>query len=104
MFVQTQITPNPNSLKFIPGKKVSNCGSLEITNKDQVNNDLVRNYGDVKNIMCHFPYFRRRKRDVNEGFGYGYYDKKCFFFSLFTDRSKKTEKKSEKTVSYFRDP
>ena len=23
MFVQTEITPNPNSLKFIPGKKVS---------------------------------------------------------------------------------
>ena len=54
--------------------------------------------------MCHFPYFRRRKRDLNEGFGYGYNDKKCFFFSPITDRTKKTEKKSEKTVSYLRDP
>ena len=24
MFVQTEVTPNPNSLKFLPGKKVSN--------------------------------------------------------------------------------
>ena len=33
MFVQTEITPNPNSLKFIPGKAVSNSGSFEITKK-----------------------------------------------------------------------
>ena len=50
MFVQTQITPNPNSLKFIPGKKVSNCGSLEITTKDQINNDLVRNIFSVNGV------------------------------------------------------
>ena len=46
--------------------------------------------------MCHFPYFRRRKRDLNEGFGYGYNDKKCFFFSPITDRTKKTEKNLKK--------
>ena len=40
MFVQTEITPNPNSLKFLPGKIVSNCGSLEVTNKDQTDNKL----------------------------------------------------------------
>ena len=34
MFVQTEITPNPNSLKFIPGKPVSNNGSFEIIKKD----------------------------------------------------------------------
>ena len=33
MFVQTQTTPNPNSLKFLPGKNVSNSGSHEITKK-----------------------------------------------------------------------
>ena len=33
MFIQTEITPNPNSLKFIPGKTVSNSGSLEILDK-----------------------------------------------------------------------
>ena len=26
MFIQTQKTPNPNSLKFLPGKKVSEDG------------------------------------------------------------------------------
>ena len=50
MFVQTQITPNPNSLKFIPDKKVSNSGSLEITNKDEINNDLVRNIFSINGV------------------------------------------------------
>ena len=36
MFVQTEITPNPNSLKFIPGKAVSNSGSFEITKKEEI--------------------------------------------------------------------
>ena len=31
MFIQTEVTPNPNSLKFLPGKKVSNSGPYEIT-------------------------------------------------------------------------
>ena len=43
MFVQTEVTPNPNSLKFLPGKKVSNSGPYEITNKDETQNALVRN-------------------------------------------------------------
>jgi len=43
MFVQTEVTPNPNSLKFLPGKKVSNSGPYEITSKDQTNNELVIN-------------------------------------------------------------
>ena len=43
MFIQTEVTPNPNSLKFLPGKKVSNSGPYEITKKDNVKNELVRN-------------------------------------------------------------
>ena len=50
MFVQTQETPNPNSLKFIPGKIVSNNGSFEINNKDEVNNDLVRNILSINGV------------------------------------------------------
>ena len=50
MFVQTQKTPNPNSLKFIPGKLVSNNGSFEINNKDEVNNDLVRNILSINGV------------------------------------------------------
>ena len=30
MFVQTQKTPNPDSLKFLPGKKVSETNSLVV--------------------------------------------------------------------------
>ena len=50
MFVQTEITPNPNSLKFIPGKTVSNCGSFEITKKEKIDNELVRNLLSVNGV------------------------------------------------------
>ena len=50
MFVQTEITPNPNSLKFIPGKVVSNTGSFEVTKKDNVNNELIRNILSVNGV------------------------------------------------------
>ena len=50
MFVQTEVTPNPNSLKFLPGKKVSNSGPYEITNKDQISNELVRNILSVNGV------------------------------------------------------
>ena len=50
MFVQTQKTPNPNSLKFIPGKLVSNNGSFEINSKDEVNNDLIRNILSINGV------------------------------------------------------
>ena len=50
MFVQTEITPNPNSLKFIPGKVVSNAGSFEITKKDEVKNELVKDILSIKGV------------------------------------------------------
>ena len=50
MFIQTEITPNPNSLKFIPGKIVSNSGSFEVTKKDNVNNDLIRNILSINGV------------------------------------------------------
>ena len=50
MFVQTESTPNPNSLKFLPGKKVSNSGPYEITKKDDVKNELVRNILSVNGV------------------------------------------------------
>ena len=50
MFVQTEVTPNPNSLKFLPGKKVSNNGPYEITKKDGIQNDLVRNILSVNGV------------------------------------------------------
>tara|TARA_B100001063_G_scaffold236642_1_gene256658 strand:- start:4993 stop:5532 length:540 start_codon:yes stop_codon:yes gene_type:complete len=50
MFIQTEITPNPNSLKFLPGKSVSKSGSLEIMNKDETNNELLRNLLSVNGV------------------------------------------------------
>ena len=50
MFVQTEITPNPNSLKFLPGKIVSNQGSFEISKKDETNNELVRSLLSIDGI------------------------------------------------------
>ena len=50
MFVQTETTPNPNSLKFLPGKVVSNSGSFEITKKDDVSNELIRNLMSINGV------------------------------------------------------
>jgi Fe-S cluster biogenesis protein NfuA len=50
MFVQTEVTPNPNSLKFLPGKKVSNSGPYEITQKEEAKNLLVRNLLSINGV------------------------------------------------------
>ena len=51
MFVQTETTPNPNSLKFIPGKVVSNSGSFEITKKDDIKNELIKNILSINGVV-----------------------------------------------------
>ena len=50
MFVQTETTPNPNSIKFLPGKIVSNSGSFEVTRKDEINNELIKNLLSVNGV------------------------------------------------------
>ena len=50
MFIQTENTPNPNSLKFLPGKIVSNSGSFEVTRKDKINNELIKNLLSVSGV------------------------------------------------------
>ena len=50
MFVQTEATPNPNSIKFLPGKIVSNSGSFEVTRKDEINNELIKNLLSVNGV------------------------------------------------------
>ena len=50
MFVQTEVTPNPNSLKFLPGKTVSNNGSFEVTKKEETDSELVRNLLSVNGV------------------------------------------------------
>ena len=54
MFIQTQTTPNPNSLKFLPGKVVSNSGSYEIKKKDSTNNNLIRNVLSISGVTSVF--------------------------------------------------
>ena len=50
MFIQTEVTPNPNSLKFLPGKKVSNIGSFEVTKKEETDNELIRNFLSINGV------------------------------------------------------
>ena len=50
MFVQTLDTPNPNSLKFLPGVKVSLSGPIEFTEKKQTSNELIRNILSVNGV------------------------------------------------------
>ncbi len=54
MYIQTQKTPNPNSLKFIPGKKVSKTGNVEFSNIDDTNNILLRNILSIDGVESIF--------------------------------------------------
>ena len=56
MFVQTQNTPNPNSLKFVPGKKVSKIGPVEVLDLKDTNNELIRNLLSINGILSVFLY------------------------------------------------
>ena len=51
MLVQTEVTPNPNSIKFLPGKTVSKKGSFEITKKDETENELVKNLLSINGVQ-----------------------------------------------------
>ena len=69
MFVQTEVTPNPNSLKFLPGKKVSNSGPYEITRKDDTQNVLVRNIlsiSGVEGIFLGEDFISVNKKDITK--------------------------------------
>ena len=56
MFVQTQDTPNPNSLKFIPGKKVSRIGPIEVIDIKDTNSELIKNILSIDGILSVFLY------------------------------------------------
>ena len=83
MFVQTEITPNPNSLKFIPGKVVSNGGSFEITQKDNVKNDLIKNILAVNGVEGIF--LSKEFISVNKYDGASWDDIKHIIISLIND-------------------
>ena len=50
MFIQTQETPNPNSLKFIPGKGVSNDGPYEFLNKTQTEIPILKDILSINGV------------------------------------------------------
>ena len=50
MFIQTQETPNPNSLKFVPGKKVSNDGPYEFLNESQTDIQVLKNILSISGV------------------------------------------------------
>ena len=54
MFVQSEFTPNPNSIKFLPGRTVSKSGSFEVTKKDETNNELIKNLFSVSGVESIF--------------------------------------------------
>ena len=54
MFIQTQKTPNPNSLKFLPGRKISNIDSMEFSNKEDFDNPLIKNILQIDGVESLF--------------------------------------------------
>ena len=50
MYIQTENTPNPNSLKFLPGRKVSDNGPLEVLNQEDTNNLLIKNLLQINGV------------------------------------------------------
>ena len=54
MYVQTEETPNPNTLKFLPGKTVSEVGSFEFIAKDQTENRLIKGILSMKEVNMVF--------------------------------------------------
>tara|TARA_Y100000816_G_scaffold35709_1_gene22672 strand:- start:2937 stop:3479 length:543 start_codon:yes stop_codon:yes gene_type:complete len=50
MFIQTQKTPNPNSLKFIPGKGVSNDGPYEFLNENQTEIPILKKILSINGV------------------------------------------------------
>ena len=54
MYVQTEETPNPNTLKFLPGKTVSEIGSIEFTAVKQTENRLIKDILSMKEVNMVF--------------------------------------------------
>ena len=50
MFIRIQETPNPNSLKFLPGKRVSNDGPYEFLNVNQTEIPLLKNILSINGV------------------------------------------------------
>ena len=56
MFVQVEKTPNPNSLKFLPGRKVSEVGPVEVLDVNKSENELIKNILLIRGVRGVFLY------------------------------------------------
>ena len=67
MFIQTEITPNPNTLKFVPGRKLLEKGTLEFKSyKDAENFGLAKDLfqeGYVTNVFIGHDFLSITKSD-----------------------------------------
>ena len=54
MYVQTEEIPNPNTLKFLPEKTVSEVGSFEFIAKEQTDNRLIEDILSMKEVNMVF--------------------------------------------------
>ena len=83
MFIQTEKTPNPNSLKFIPGVKVSNDNPIEINSKNETDNELIRNLLSINGVKGIFLY--EDFLSVNKEEKMGWEDLKHIIISFIND-------------------
>ena len=71
MFIQTEETPNPSTLKFLPGVEVLNSGTLEFKSKEEASkNDLAKNItGSITDYQTNaVTFFAIKKRNSSENF------------------------------------
>jgi Fe-S cluster biogenesis protein NfuA len=55
MFIQTEATPNPSTLKFLPGKDVLGNGTLEMRDRDAAaQSPLAARLFDINGVTCVF--------------------------------------------------
>jgi len=55
MYIQTEETPNPNALKFLPGKTVLKTGTIFISNKeDAIRSPLARKLFNIAHVEAVF--------------------------------------------------
>ena len=83
MFIQVQTTPNPNSLKFLPGKKVSNIGPVEILDINKTDNILAKQILSVNGVRGVF--FYEDFISVNKNNDYEWIDIKHIIISYIND-------------------
>ena len=101
MFIQTQQTPNPNSLKFLVEKKVSLVGPVEFKYKNETSISLIKNILSINGVTGIF--LSDHYLSVNKDTNTKWEDLKHIIISYINDfydqgnESIISEKKLEKT-------